>query len=68
MNEKEFIENAIGEILNYNSDEDWLSKKIDEFLTEFHKEYYEVEFVNIKETENAFSSKGIDSNNTPYFK
>jgi len=57
MTEKEFIENAIGEILNYNSDEDWLSKKIDEFLEEHHKEYYEVEFVSIKEMDNGCTGR-----------
>jgi hypothetical protein len=47
MTEREFLEDALGQILNYNSDEAWLSKKIDEFLEEHHKEYCEVEFPKI---------------------
>lgn len=51
MTEKEFLENALGVILNYNSDEEWLSKKIDDFLEYHHKEYFEVEFVKIEDEE-----------------
>jgi hypothetical protein len=61
MTEKEFLENALGEILNYNSDETWLQEKINKFLEEHHKEYFEVEFIK-KEEEDI----GINSLGNPY--
>lgn len=57
MTEREFICDALGEILNYNFDEKWLSDKIDKFLEKHHKEYYEITFT--KKEDNILTFKGV---------
>lgn len=41
---RELIEDAFGEILDYNTDEPWLKERIDKFLEEFYKEFYDHSF------------------------
>jgi hypothetical protein len=41
---RELIEDAFGEILNYNTDEVWLKERIDKFLEKFYEEFYDHSF------------------------
>lgn len=55
MTEKEFLEEALGELLSYNTDEEWLQERIVKFLEEHHKEYLPVYF--IKSTANVIARR-----------